>query len=180
MITNTEFALMSGAAYESTRDVINQIPSPVNWLAENPKTESSGFEAVAFIREGTTLATSSEIVISFAGTNPADISGDIAADLALAAGSLSAQLLQAADYYLQIRAINPDATISFTGHSLGGGLAALMAVFFDNNAATFDGIIGDRPRFLIVSTPHPSQSLDHASTPPTGPARRSAAPYPAR
>ena len=138
MITNIEFALMSGAAYESTRDIINQFPTPTNWLAVNHKTQNSGFEAVAFIRDGTTLATSSEIVISYAGTDPADVSGDIAADLALAAGGLSVQLRQAADYYLKVRATNPGATISFTGHSLGGGLAALMAVYFDESAATFD------------------------------------------
>lgn len=28
--------------------------------------------------------------------------------------------------------------MSFTGHSLGGGLAALMAMFFDKQAVTFD------------------------------------------
>ena len=33
---------------------------------------------------------------------------------------------------------NPNATISFTGHSLGGGLASLMAVFFGGTATTFD------------------------------------------
>ncbi len=93
MISNTEFALMSGAAYKSTRDVINQIPSPTNWLAVKHETQNSGFEAIAFVRDGTTLATSTEIVISYAGTNPADLSGDIAADLALAEGSLSVQLL---------------------------------------------------------------------------------------
>ena len=32
----------------------------------------------------------------------------------------------------------PDAIISFTGHSLGGGLASIMAVFFNKNATVFD------------------------------------------
>ena len=54
----------------------------------------------------------------------------------------SAQLFQAAKYYLQVKASvtanNPDATFTFTGHSLGGGLAALMGVFFGKQAMTFD------------------------------------------
>lgn len=45
--------------------------------------------------------------------------GDLAADIALAAGNVSDQLRQAADYYLQIKALNPAASITFTGHSLG-------------------------------------------------------------
>jgi putative lipase involved disintegration of autophagic bodies len=33
--------------------------------------------------------------------------------------------------YEEIRDQNPEADISFTGHSLGGGLASLMAVYFN-------------------------------------------------
>ena len=33
---------------------------------------------------------------------------------------------------------NPGVIVSFTGHSLGGGLAALMGVMFDEQAVTFD------------------------------------------
>lgn len=64
--------------------------------------------------------------------------GDIAADIGLGTGVGSAQLLQAAEYYLQVQAANPNAAITFTGHSLGGGLAALMGVFFGKRAVTFD------------------------------------------
>ena len=49
------------------------------------------------------------------------------------------QLEQAADYYLRVKnASSPGTTISFTGHSLGGGLASLLAVFFVETAVTFD------------------------------------------
>ena len=51
---------------------------------------------------------------------------------------LSDQLEQAAVYYLQVKALNPLANITFVGHSLGGGLASLMSVLFDENAVTFD------------------------------------------
>ncbi|MFA7269228.1 MAG: hypothetical protein WC073_07790, partial [Sterolibacterium sp.] len=60
------------------------------------------------------------------------------ADAALGTGLWSDQLGQAAAYYLEIKAFNPGATISFTGHSLGGGLASLMSVFFGETALTFD------------------------------------------
>ncbi|TAN54792.1 MAG: DUF2974 domain-containing protein, partial [Rhodospirillales bacterium] len=96
---------------------------------------STGFEAVAFQR-GT--GANAEIVISYAGTDSDDLTGDVAADLALGSGLASEQLLQAAEYYLQIKAINPDAKITLTGHSLGGGLASLVAVFFNETAVTFD------------------------------------------
>lgn len=139
MTFTTELALMSGTAYKSTRDRINRFPVPANWLAENPKTESSGFEAVAFIREGSTLSTSSEIVISYAGTDFSWPFTDFThANIPLASGVLSSQLKQAADYYLAIKAVNPGATITLTGHSMGGGLASLIAVLFDEKAVTFD------------------------------------------
>ena len=81
--------------------------------------------------------TGNEIVISFAGTDGL-FSVDNFANFGLATGFGSAQLNDAAAYYLQVRQANPNAIITFTGHSLGGGLAALMGVFFGQQAVTFD------------------------------------------
>jgi hypothetical protein len=139
MATTIDYALMAGHAYRTTRDDINWISVPQGWSpffhVPDPDTPSfpvtSGFEAISFQR-GT------EIVISYAGTDPGDLLGDIAADIGLATGFGSVQLLQAAEYYLQVQAANPTAAITFTGHSLGGGLAALMGVFFGKRAVTFD------------------------------------------
>lgn len=139
MTTAIEYALMAGASYISNRDVVNQFTMSSGWSAvTNPphfKDDATGFEAIAFTN-GT------DIVISFAGTDGNGggffSNADKQADLLLGVGAWSDQLGQAAAYYLQIKAVNPSATISFTGHSLGGGLASLMSVFFGESAFTFD------------------------------------------
>ncbi len=131
-----EYALMAGRSYIDTRPDLNQFPVPGGWteffhVPNDTFPQDSGFEAIAFQR-------GNEIVISYAGTYNKDIKGDIAADAALGMGGASIQLLQAAEYYMQIKAANPDANITLTGHSLGGGLASLIAVFFNETATTFD------------------------------------------
>ena len=140
MTTAIEYALMAGASYISNRLLLNRFPTPEGWSGTQYDVKDSGFEAISFVRTGTTLATSPEIVISFAGTDFSALGSDfIHGNIPLAAGVLSDQLRQAADYYLQIKASAPaGTTISFTGHSLGGGLASLIAVMFDESATTFD------------------------------------------
>ncbi len=129
-------ALMAGASYYDSRADINRFPIPDGWTKiTDPDSHysdtSSGFEALSFVN-------GNEIVISYAGTYDKDITGDIAADIGLATGFGSEQLLQAAEYYLQVKALNKEAHITLTGHSLGGGLAALVGVFFGARAVTFD------------------------------------------
>ena len=140
MTTAIEYALMAGASYISTRPDPNKFPTPQGWVkVVNPdsyvRDPSSGFEAISFTN-GT------EIVISYAGTYDVPLNPftnpDLQADIGLATGFGSEQLLQAAEYYVQVKMANPDAVINFTGHSLGGGLAALMGVFFKQTAVTFD------------------------------------------
>jgi hypothetical protein len=133
MVTTIEYALLAGRAYFDTRTDINRFPVPQGWTdLLRHEAQPSGFEAVAFQK-------GSDIVISFAGTNSSSlIDPDNVANIGLATGFGSAQLLQAAEYYLQVQAANPTANITFTGHSLGGGLAALMGVFFGKQAVTFD------------------------------------------
>ncbi|MDD5385115.1 MAG: DUF2974 domain-containing protein [Gallionella sp.] len=129
-------ALMAGASYISTRPDINKFPAPSGWVDitnSHFNDPSSGFEAAAFQSQ-----CSNDIVISFAGTKDALDVGDNQANFGLATGLGSVQLLQAAEYYAQVKMANPTANIIFTGHSLGGGLAALMGVLFNKTVVTFD------------------------------------------
>lgn len=140
MATTIEYALMAGASYYDTRLDLNRFPIPTGWnfVSRNPQDNATGFESAAF-GNGTTLAASTNIVISFAGTYPGDILGDWAANIGLATGGGSIQLQQAVDYYLSVKTSAPvGATITLTGHSLGGGLAALVGVFFGVSTTTFD------------------------------------------
>lgn len=138
MTTVIDYALFAGVSYYDTRAEVNRFPVPADWFLYSrvPEDSSTGFEAVSYKK--TNPDGSTEIVISYAGTDPGDLTGDIAADLGLAAGWGSRQLVQAAQYYLQVKAVNPNAAISLTGHSLGGGLASLVAAFFGETAFTFD------------------------------------------
>jgi len=131
-----DLALMAGRAYYDTRTDINRFPVPDGWteffhVPNETFPSSSGFEAVSFQR-------GDEIVISYAGTYNKSF-GDLATDLALGVfGVSSTQLYEAAEYYMQVKADNSSAKIILTGHSLGGGLASLVAVFFNETATTFD------------------------------------------
>lgn len=164
MTTTIDYALMAGYSYRTTRGEMNWFPVPQEWTSFFPVPDETspgfptknGFEATSFTN-GT------EIVISFAGTDPSDWTGDVAADIALAEGYGSSQLLQAADYYLAVKAANRNANITFTGHSLGGGLAALMGVFFGRQAVTFDqapfAASAEAPQFWQLLRPNVAANL---------------------
>lgn len=133
-----DYALMAGAAYDSTRKNPNKIPYPgaSGWGPlkdyEHRLSTAIGFEGVAFVK-------GKDIVISFAGTYPGVL--DFGADVLLGSGMVEGQLIAAAVYYEDIKKAYPESDgyhYTFTGHSLGGGLAALMGVFFNKPAVTFN------------------------------------------
>lgn len=139
MPTDVQCALLSGCAYYDNRHPLNRFPIPQGWDRISRYPESvSGFEAAAFENK-----TTNEIVISFAGLDGNDdfipSSIDFQQCTTLCLGETCAdQLKEAAAYYMAIKKANFSATITFTGQSMGGGLAALMAVLFDKKAVVFD------------------------------------------
>ena len=158
MITTIEYALMAGRAYQTNRNPINQFSVAQGWtefahVPNNPSypefTGASGFEAVSFVK-------GSEIVISFAGTDFSSPGTDFTqANVPLGVGLLGQQLIDAAKYYLEVKAANPAAHITLTGHSLGGGLAALIAVMFDETAKTFDQAPFNNSAIFFNGQPNP-------------------------
>jgi len=142
MTTTIEYALFSANVYgnkneitasdDSVRTTWNTLPVPDGWTVLDQEFQRDGFMATAYQR-------GSEIVISYAGTTDEDSLDWITGNVPAGTGAtLAPQVLDAARFYLDVRAVNPGATISFTGHSLGGGLASLMAVYFDHPATVFD------------------------------------------
>lgn len=147
MTTAIEYALIAGASYISNRPEINQILAPDVWLEniDRRTTTESGFEATYFV------GVNNEVVISFAGTDFSEgipgalFTGDFwQGNIPLITGTSvngADQLVDAVEYYLQVKASVPaGTTITLTGHSLGGALAALVGVFFGEAAFTFDQV----------------------------------------
>ena len=131
MATELEYGQLSNRVYKRTD--ANRTPVPqgwteVKWLAD---AALSGFSAGVY-KKG------NEIVISLTGTNEAKAVDFLVANVPLGLGATSSQVIEAMTLYFQTKAQFPDATISFTGHSLGGGLASMMAVFFNKDATVFD------------------------------------------
>ena len=65
---------------------------------------------------------SGNIVISYRGTDDPTLGADLTAWMG-GAGFQTRQAELAAQFYYQVKQAYPDATITLTGHSLGGGLA---------------------------------------------------------
>ena len=144
-------ALMAAGSYWDIRDAnaadpnkSNRAPLPQGWqvLTQYDTSGSgpnanllSGFSARVYKGPG------GQIVISYAGTEIGSSALGTAADflsgnIPLAAGSASSQALAAAQLYQQVKA-EQSGNITFTGHSLGGGLASVMAVWFNRPAYVF-------------------------------------------
>jgi pimeloyl-ACP methyl ester carboxylesterase len=133
-------ALLSAAVY--SRLPTNQVSPPIGWrFAVSAGTPlyvkdipTTGFSSGAF--EGP----DGEIVISFTGTNdppPFGLDwreGNYRAGL----GYYSPQVRGAIEFMSDVMAAYPGRQITLTGHSLGAGLASLMAVYFDLPAVVFN------------------------------------------
>ena len=176
MTIQSDMALLAAGAYWDIRsdltdpisgaDQSNRAPLPPGWrvLTDYDTSNtggwalfSSGFSARVYQNIST-----NEIVISFSGTEfgasplkrPGFYNDFISGNIPLALGIYGEQAYQAALLYQRVKA-DPALSdnISFTGHSLGGGLASVMAVWFD------------RPAYVFAPAPFEKSAY---STQPTG------------
>lgn len=139
MITVNEYAQLSARVYDKLR-IENKMTIPngfeeIVWTDDDSKT---GFSAGIY-KKG------NEIVIAFTGSNeikigefPLTSDEFFKTNYPTGLGFGSEQIGQAFSLVLDIIKRYPDAKLTFTGHSLGGGLASMMSVFFDKPAYTFD------------------------------------------
>ena len=128
-------AQLAAAAYRHT-SLANRIPAPNGWIevaaypAGSPTIgDGWGLSVSAFRGPG------NQIVIAYTGTNDWKDwpGGNVPAGL----GIYSPQVQRALEFYVEVRrTFGTD--ITFTGHSLGAGLASLASVFFDRPSVTFD------------------------------------------
>jgi hypothetical protein len=81
-----------------------------------------------------------QYVLAFAGTDPANITGDVATDIAQGMGIQTVQYDNAVRLAQQVQQWAQDrgATVEFTGHSLGGGLAATAAMATGGSATVYN------------------------------------------
>lgn len=161
MATTVELAALSAFVYNNERGArdgtTNTVPLPPGWIQLAPENGFTAqniydanlfsFTAGAFLNQAT-----GEVVISYKGTDflvefaarAWNTVGDALADLAGGVGNYvaNAQFAQAALYYedvkkwVQAHSYSSDA-ISFTGHSLGGGIASVMSVWFNRPSTNF-------------------------------------------
>lgn len=104
----------------------------------------AGFHAAAY------RLPSGEILIAFEGTDPAEW-GDVATDLAQAF-TVPGQYTIGVAFAKSVQLRFPKATLTLTGHSLGGGIAQYAAAMLGLQAITFNPA-GLFPRTVLASLP---------------------------
>jgi Ca2+-binding RTX toxin-like protein len=133
MSKEQDYGLLSLYVYSVRNELDNRPILPVGWKELELKSDNillSGFSYGVFRNE-----TSGEIVMAFAGTNERiDWVSNVIAGIGLVPAP---QISAAAVAYMRVKAAYGDG-VTFTGHSLGGGQASVMATWFDRPAVIFD------------------------------------------
>jgi Ca2+-binding RTX toxin-like protein len=129
MVSVSEYMQIANRIYNKTPR--NRIDYPLGWTEKLWISDTwSGFSAGVY-KKG------DDVVIGFTGTNEKQVVDFLVGNIPIGMGASSSQVLEAMALYCQVRKENPTANITFTGHSLGGGLASLMSVFFNKESTVF-------------------------------------------
>ncbi|MEO8298195.1 MAG: hypothetical protein ABI574_10370 [Burkholderiales bacterium] len=161
MNQETIYSLLSANAYFDVRDLeLNRAPLPEGWtnIPEFERTDSgtnsswSGTGFSARVYQGP----NGQIVIAYSGTelgnSTAGLVKDFVSGNSLAVGGPGGQAFEAALLFEQVAARYGRDNITFTGHSLGGGLASLMTAWFD------------RPSVVFAPAPFEKSAYEHVAT----------------
>lgn len=138
MASTKEYAALSLYVYEVANAADNRPELPGTGWTElrAPESDAFGFCYGVFRNEAT-----EEVVVAYTGTDPKQIL-DWINDFVAGVGTVPApQITAAAEAYLKAKIdyCNGESDkITLTGHSLGGGLASVMATWFDVPAVVFD------------------------------------------
>jgi hypothetical protein len=134
--TVQQLATLAGDAYSATPQ------GGAGYTVLQSTTGAFGFGATAYV-EGDPQ-NGGQIVIAARGTSSVDDNSQaysVLADTSYVTGSpnfaLQSETLQFANFVSQIAAANPNAQITLTGYSLGGGIAQIVGSYADVQTVTF-------------------------------------------
>ena len=149
MTIQSDMALLAAGSYWDIRkfDPLifdNRSPLPEGWtvLTQFDKPGSGPNATIGFSARVYQYTSTGEVAISYGGTEFVNTAAQgtmvdfTNGNIPLAIGRYNEQAYQAALLYKQVKAAGLS-NISFTGHSLGGGLASVMAVWFNRPAYVF-------------------------------------------
>lgn len=135
MVTKEEYAQLSLYVYNVIGRLDNRPETPSSdWkVREYHPDDAIGFSYGIFQNSVT-----QEVVVAYTGTNEKKVADFLLANLSAGVGLSSLQVNAAARVAASAIDTYGASKVTFTGHSLGGGLASIMGVWFDRPATLFD------------------------------------------